>query len=118
MIASPDSVPESAGAAYAIIEPSGDQAGEIPRANRRRPDPSAFISQISESPLRSERNAMRAPSGDQVASNSGHGDRVRRVRPVPSALMDQTSWKLSKMIRPESEAAADRAPTGGEADAP
>src|SRR6266540_2565233 len=105
------------GDAYAIFEPSGDQAGERPRASRRWPDPSAFMSQISESPLRSERNAIRVPSVDHVASKSGPGDRVRRVRPVPSALMDQTSWKLSKTMRPESEVAADRAPTGMAGDA-
>src|SRR6266540_673717 len=107
----------SPGLAYAIFEPSGDQAGERPSASPRWPDPSAFMSQISGSPLRSERNAIRAPSGDHVASKSGPGDRVRRVRPVPSALMDQTSWKLSKTMRPESEVAADRAPTGMAGDA-
>src|SRR5437667_381061 len=46
---------------------------------------------------------MKRPSGDNDGSNSGQGDRVRRLSPVPSALMDQTSWKLSKTIRPESE---------------
>src|SRR2546428_9200864 len=46
---------------------------------------------------------MKRPSGDHAAWNSGQGDRVRRLSPVPSALMDQTSWKLSKTIRPESE---------------
>src|SRR5437867_12767109 len=46
---------------------------------------------------------MKRPSGDHVGSNSGQGDRVRRLSPVPSALMDQTSWKLSKTIRFESE---------------
>ncbi len=103
----------SPGLAYAILEPSGDHAGERPRVSRCWPDPSAFMSQISASPLlRSERNAISVPSGDHVASNSGQGDPVRRVRPVPSALMDQTSRKLSKTIRPESEVTADRVPTG------
>src|SRR5881396_4304612 len=46
---------------------------------------------------------MKPPSGDHVGWNSGSGERVRRLSPVPSALMDQTSWKLSKTIRPESE---------------
>src|SRR5438477_384035 len=46
---------------------------------------------------------MKRPSGDNDGSNSGHGECVRRLSPVPSALMDQTSWKLSKTIRPESE---------------
>src|SRR5437773_7779525 len=46
---------------------------------------------------------MKRPSGDHVAWNSGQGDRVSRLSPVPSALMDQTAWKLSKAIRPESE---------------
>src|SRR5919201_1110558 len=46
---------------------------------------------------------IKRPSGDNDGSNSGQGDRVRRLRPVPSALMDQTSWKSSKTIRPESE---------------
>ena len=46
---------------------------------------------------------MKRPSGDHDGSNSGQGDRVRRLSPVPSALTDQTSWKLSKTIRPESE---------------
>src|SRR6266536_3111457 len=45
---------------------------------------------------------MKRPSGDNDGSNSGQGDRVSRLSPVPSALMDQTSWKLSKTIRPES----------------
>ena len=70
----------SPGLAYAIFEPSGDQAGERPRVSRRCPDPSAFMSQISESSLRSDRNAIRVPSGDHVGSNSGQGDRVSRVR--------------------------------------
>src|SRR5439155_26011947 len=46
---------------------------------------------------------MKRPSGDHVGWNSGSGERVSRLSPVPSALMDQTSWKLSKTIRPESE---------------
>src|SRR5947208_15029459 len=46
---------------------------------------------------------MKRPSGDHDGSNSGQGERVRRLSPVPSALMDQTSWKLSKTIRPESD---------------
>src|SRR6266513_4454236 len=46
---------------------------------------------------------MKRPSGDHVAWNSGQGDRVRRLSPVPSALMFQTSWKLSKTMRPESD---------------
>src|SRR5256885_1505124 len=46
---------------------------------------------------------MKRPSGDHVGWNSGSGERVRRLSPAPSALMDQTSWKLSKTIRPESE---------------
>src|SRR5437867_1981294 len=46
---------------------------------------------------------MNRPSGDHAGWNSGPGERVSRLRPVPSALMDQTSWKLSKTIRPESE---------------
>ena len=46
---------------------------------------------------------MKRPSGDHVAWNSGQGDRVRRLSPVPSALMDQTSWKLSKTMRPGSD---------------
>src|SRR6266545_1837030 len=103
----------SPGLAYAILEPSGDQAGERPRVSRCWPDPSAFMSQISESSLRSgrsTRNAIRVPSGDHVGSNSGQGEWVRRVRLVPSALMDQTSSKLSKTIRPESE---DRSPSLG-----
>jgi hypothetical protein len=48
----PSSVP---GEAYAIIELSGDQAGAMPRASRRCPDPSGFMSQISASSLRSWR---------------------------------------------------------------
>jgi hypothetical protein len=48
----------SPGLAYTIFEPSGDHAGERPRVSRRRCDPSAFMSQISESPLRSKRNAI------------------------------------------------------------
>src|SRR6058998_1147639 len=55
---------------------------------------------------------MKRPSGDHVGSNSGQGDRVRRLSPVPSALMDQTSWKLSKTIRPESEARSIGDPVG------
>src|SRR6266498_1630489 len=46
---------------------------------------------------------MKRPSGDHVGWNSGQGERVRRLSPVPSALTDQTSWMLSKTIRPESE---------------
>src|SRR5438093_9042890 len=46
---------------------------------------------------------MKRPSGDHVGSNSGQGDRVSRLSPVPSALMDQTSWTLSKTMRPESD---------------
>src|SRR6266496_489573 len=46
---------------------------------------------------------MKRPSGDHVGWNSGQGEWVRRLSPVPSALMDQTSSKLSKTIRPESE---------------
>src|SRR5439155_21781821 len=46
---------------------------------------------------------MKRPSGDQDGWNSGQGARVRRLSPVPSALIDQTSWKLSNAIRPESE---------------
>src|ERR1043166_3489798 len=46
---------------------------------------------------------MKCPSGDHVGWNSGQGERVSLVSPVPSALTDQTSWKLSKTIRPESE---------------
>jgi len=108
----------SPGLAYAIFEPSGDQAGERPRVNRCRPDPSAFMSQISGSPPRSERNAICVPSGDHVASNSGQGERVRRVRFVPSALIDQTSSWLSKTMRPEREVSGARVPIGAEGDAP
>jgi hypothetical protein len=107
----------SPGLAYAIFEPSGDQAGERPRVNRRRPDPSAFMTQISGSPPRSERNAICVPSGDHVGSNSGQGERVRRVRSVPSALMDQTSSWLSKTMRPEREVTVDRVSIGIEGDA-
>src|SRR5438034_3314196 len=46
---------------------------------------------------------MKRPSGDNDGSNSGQGERVSLLSPVPSALIDQTSWKLSKTIRPESE---------------
>src|SRR6266542_4174391 len=46
---------------------------------------------------------MKRPSGDKAGPNSGQGDRVSRLSPVPSALMDQTSWRLSKTIRPESQ---------------
>src|SRR5262245_43427378 len=46
---------------------------------------------------------MRRPSGDNDGSNSRQGDLVRRLRPGPSALIDQTSWMLSKTIRPDSE---------------
>src|SRR5919204_505894 len=46
---------------------------------------------------------MKRPSGDHDGSNSGQGDRVRRLSPVPFALMDQMSWELSKTIRPESD---------------
>src|ERR687887_306756 len=55
---------------------------------------------------------MKRPSGDHAGSNSGQGDRVRRLSPVPSALMDQTSWRLSKTIRPESEVRAIGDPVG------
>src|SRR6266571_1787660 len=54
------------GPAKAISAPSGDQAGASPRVKRWWPDPSACMSQISESPLRSERNAIVSPSGDRV----------------------------------------------------
>src|SRR5438034_1029152 len=94
----------SPGLEYAIFEPSGDQAGERPRVSRSGSDPSGFMSQISSSPLGWERNAIRVPSGDQVASNSGQGDWVSRVRSVPSALTDQTSSWLSKTMRPVSSA--------------
>ena len=60
---------------------------------------------------------MKRPSGDHDGSNSGQGDRVRRLSPVPSALMDQTSRKLSKTIRPKSEVTTDRVPTSVEGDA-
>src|SRR5919198_1447778 len=46
---------------------------------------------------------MKRPSGDNDGSNSGQGDRVRRLSWVPSASTDQTSWKSSKTIRPESD---------------
>src|SRR6266496_1506298 len=46
---------------------------------------------------------MKRPSGDHDGSNSGQGERVSRLSPVPSALMDQTSWKVLKTIRPDSE---------------
>ena len=55
---------------------------------------------------------MKRPSGDHVAWNSGQGDRVSRLSPVPSALMDQTSWKLSKTMRPESEVRSMAQPPG------
>src|SRR5262245_43171539 len=46
---------------------------------------------------------MCVPSGDHDGSNSGHGERVSRVRSVPSAWMTHTSSWLSNTIRPESE---------------
>src|ERR671925_1756782 len=92
------------------MEPSGDQARERPAVRRCCCEPSAFMIQISGSPFRSERKAILFPSGDHEGSNSGQGAWVMRVSPVPSALIVQTSWKLSNAIRPES------ADTAGEAD--
>src|SRR6266571_738273 len=100
------------GPAKAISAPSGDQAGASPRVKRCWPDPSACMSQISESPLRSERNAIVSPSGDHVASKSGQVEWARRVRPVPSAFMDQTSWRLSKTMRPERAVMGECTPLG------
>src|SRR4249919_4185048 len=61
------------------------------------------MTQISGSPLRSDRNAICVPSGDHDGSKSGPGECVSRVRSVPSALIVHTSSKLSNAIRPESE---------------
>jgi hypothetical protein len=61
------------------------------------------MTQISDSPLRSDRNAMRVPSGDHDGSNSNPGECVSRVRSVPSASMVHTSSWLSNAIRPDSE---------------
>ena len=85
----------------AIVEPSGDQAGERPAVRRCCCEPSAFMTQISGSPLRSERKAIVVPSGDHEGSNSGQGAWVMRVSAVPSALIVQTSSKVSNTIRPE-----------------
>src|SRR5919197_5231333 len=97
----------SPGLAYAILDPSGDQAGDRPAVSRRCFVPSAFMTQISGSPLRSDRNAMREPSGDQDGSKSSPGLVVSLLRPVPSALTTYTSiapWApAEKAIRPESD---------------
>src|SRR6266540_2536796 len=61
------------------------------------------MTQISGSPLRSDRYAICVASGDHAGSNSGPGECVSRVRSVPSALIVHTSSKLSNAIRPESE---------------
>jgi len=61
------------------------------------------MTQISDSPLRSDRNAIRVPSGDHDGSNSNPGECVSRVRSVPSASMVHTSSWLSNAIRPDSE---------------
>ncbi len=76
----------------AIDLPSGDQSGPW----RRRvpplvscsgsPLPSWFSSQSSSSPVRSEMNAMRAPSGDQRASRSCAPELCVRLRVVPFSI--------------------------------
>src|SRR5262249_11236801 len=90
--------------AYAIIEPSGDQVGKpLSRVSRCCPDPSALMTQTSGCPWGSDRYAMKRPPSDNDGSNSGQGECVSRLRPVPSALIIHTSSWLSKAILPDSE---------------
>src|SRR6266511_4093307 len=95
------------GPAKAISEPSGDQAGDKPSVSRRCSVPSTFMIQISGSPLRSRRNAMRVPSGDHDGSKSSPGLVVSLLRPVPSASTTYTSmapWApAEKVIRSDSD---------------
>ena len=64
----------------AIVPPSGDQRGEPcarpgPRVSRVRFEPSASVSQISPaSPARSDWNAIRRPSGENLGVKSGTVD--------------------------------------------
>jgi hypothetical protein len=73
------------------------------------------MTQISDSPFRSDRYAILVPSGDHEGSNSYQGACVMRVSPVPSALIVQTSSWLSNAIRPESPGSAREA--GGDTEA-
>src|SRR2546422_9152317 len=72
------------------------------------------MTQISDSSPRSDRYAICVPSGDHDGSNSNAGERVSRVRSVPSALIVHTSSWLSKTMRPERGARAECVPARAE----
>src|SRR6266498_2168122 len=72
------------------------------------------MTQISDSSPRSDRYAICVPSGDHDGSNSNGGERVSRVRSVPSALIVHTSSWLSNAIRPERGVRAECVPAGVE----
>src|SRR5690349_10483888 len=88
-----DVQPAQAMLANTSCEPSGDQAGEaspVPLdscVRFVRPEPSAFISQMSWTPARLLANASCEPSGDQAGCASGPGLLVSRVSAEPSAFI-------------------------------
>ena len=86
--------------AQAPLSPRGDQLGSLSAAelfvSRVIPEPSAFITNISESPSRSDSNAMRRPSGDQMGSVSTAELFVSRVTPEPSAFITNISLSPSR----------------------
>src|SRR6266508_3620509 len=96
--------------AKAILDPSGDHAGarSVPSTSgppsviRRRPVPSAFMTQMPAPPSRNLTKAIFDPSGDQAGSVSPGTD-GSLVRPVPSGFVTNRpdcGPPLANAIRP------------------
>src|SRR2546428_160074 len=92
---------------YASCVPSGDQTGSTADALPgvkviwRRPLPSCWMVQISNLPLRLEKNASSLPSGDQRGARSRWGSSVSWRRPDPSGATTKMSSWLGARVKNE-----------------
>src|SRR5881397_2414231 len=97
--------------ANAIIDPSGDQAGEKSTPGscviRRTAEPSSFITYISLPRSLVDAKAMREPSGDHAGKASSAGSSVRRIWLLPSLFITNIS-----LVPSRAEAKAIRSPSG------
>ena len=74
-----------------IFVPSGDHFGLLPDPKLLRLEPSAFMTKISQSPLRSDSNTISIASGDQRGCLSHPSSFVRFTRLAPFEFMTKIS---------------------------
>jgi len=86
---------------YAILEPSGENAGErwveASYVSRRTCDPSESITKICRSPLRSESKVILSPPGDQA------GSQLSAVGRLVTSLVSPVSGLMARIRQPAGE---------------